>query len=129
MASLIRVANRSISYLTLIVIAIVGIFPIAYLFLLSTKRRIDIGDVPPTLKIEWSVVLENYKEVLVSRSYISSTINTLIITSIVVIISLIIGTPAAFVLSRLKIKDLNESQQQSLACDLCRQLLSQYQFS
>lgn len=46
MASLIRVANRSISYLTLIVIAIVGIFPIAYLFLLSTKRRIDIGDVP-----------------------------------------------------------------------------------
>ena len=104
MTTLSRVASRSVSYVTLIVIAIVGIFPIAYLFLLSTKRRIDIGDVPPSLKIEWSVVVENYKEVLFERSYVSSTINTLIITSVVVILSLLIGTPAAYTLSRLKIK-------------------------
>lgn len=99
-----RSFKKTVSYLTLIVIALVGIFPIAYLFLLSTKRRIDIGDVPPSLKIEWEVVIENYKEVLFERSYISSTLNTLIITSTVVIISLIIGTPAAYALSRLKIK-------------------------
>jgi multiple sugar transport system permease protein len=99
-----RLFKKTVSYLTLIVIALVGIFPIAYLFLLSTKRRIDIGDVPPSLKIEWEVVVENYKEVLFERSYISSTLNTLIITSTVVIISLIIGTPAAYALSRLKIK-------------------------
>lgn len=99
-----RSFKKTVSYLTLIVIALVGIFPIAYLFLLSTKRRIDIGDVPPSLKIEWEVVVENYKEVLFERSYISSTLNTLIITSTVVIISLIIGTPAAYALSRLKIK-------------------------
>jgi multiple sugar transport system permease protein len=88
----------------LIVIALVGIFPIAYLFLLSTKRRIDIGDVPPSLKIEWEVVVENYKEVLFERSYILSTLNSFIVTLIVVSISLIIGTPAAYALSRLKIK-------------------------
>lgn len=99
-----RSFKKTVSYLTLIVIALIGIFPIAYLFLLSTKRRIDIGDVPPSLKIEWEVVVENYKEVLFERSYISSTLNTLIITSTVVIISLIIGTPAAYALSRLKIK-------------------------
>lgn len=99
-----RSFKKTVSYLTLIVIALIGIFPIAYLFLLSTKRRIDIGDVPPSLKIEWEVVVENYKEVLFERSYISSTLNTLIITSTVVIISLIIGTPAAYVLSRLKVK-------------------------
>ena len=99
-----RSFKKTVSYLTLIVIALIGIFPIAYLFLLSTKRRIDIGDVPPSLKIEWEVVIENYKEVLFERSYISSTLNTLIITSTVVIISLIIGTPAAYALSRLKIK-------------------------
>ena len=99
-----RSFKKTVSYLTLIVIALIGIFPIAYLFLLSTKRRIDIGDVPPSLKIEWEVVIENYKEVLFERSYISSTLNTLIITSTVVIISLIIGTPAAYVLSRLKVK-------------------------
>jgi len=104
MPILTRIFKRSISYLTLIIIALVGIFPIAYLFLLSTKRRIDIGDVPPSLKIEWVVVVENYKEVLFDRSYISSTVNTLTITSVVVIISLIIGTPAAYALSRLKIK-------------------------
>ena len=104
MPILTRLFKRSISYLTLIIIALVGIFPIAYLFLLSTKRRIDIGDVPPSLKIEWAVVVENYKEVLFDRSYISSTLNTLTITSVVVIISLIIGTPAAYALSRLKIK-------------------------
>lgn len=104
MSSFSRLLKKCISYLTLIIIALVGIFPIAYLFLLSTKRRIDIGDVPPSLKIEWEVVVENYKEVLIDRSYITSTLNTVIITSIVVIISLLIGTPAAYALSRLKIK-------------------------
>jgi len=99
-----RLFKRFISYTTLIMIALVGVFPIAYLFLLSTKRRIDIGDVPPSLKIEWTVVVENYKEVLFERSYISSTLNTLIITSVVVAISLIIATPAAYTLSRLKVK-------------------------
>lgn len=104
MSSFSRLLKKCVSYLTLIIIALVGIFPIAYLFLLSTKRRIDIGDVPPSLKIEWEVVVENYKEVLIDRSYITSTLNTVIITSIVVIISLLIGTPAAYALSRLKIK-------------------------
>ena len=96
-----RLFKKTVSYLILIVIALVGIFPIAYLFLLSTKRRIDIGDVPPSLKIEWEVVVENYKEVLFERSYILSTLNSFIITLIVVSISLIIGTPAAYALSRL----------------------------
>lgn len=104
MSSFSRLLKKCVSYLALIIIALVGIFPIAYLFLLSTKRRIDIGDVPPSLKIEWEVVVENYKEVLIDRSYITSTLNTVIITSIVVIISLLIGTPAAYALSRLKIK-------------------------
>ena len=99
-----RLFKKTVSYLILIVIALVGIFPIAYLFLLSTKRRIDIGDVPPSLKIEWEVVVENYKEVLFERSYILSTLNSFIVTLIVVSISLIIGTPAAYALSRLKIK-------------------------
>lgn len=99
-----RLFKKTVSYLTLIVIALVGIFPIAYLFLLSTKRRIDIGDVPPSLKIEWEVVVENYKEVLFERSYILSTLNSFIVTLIVVSASLIIGTPAAYALSRLKIK-------------------------
>ena len=99
-----RLLKKTVSYLILIVIALVGIFPIAYLFLLSTKRRIDIGDVPPSLKIEWEVVVENYKEVLFERSYILSTLNSFIVTLIVVSISLIIGTPAASALSRLKIK-------------------------
>lgn len=99
-----RLFKKTVSYLTLIVIALVGIFPIAYLFLLSTKRRIDIGNVPPSLKIEWEVVVENYKEVLFERSYILSTLNSFIVTLIVVSASLIIGTPAAYALSRLKIK-------------------------
>jgi multiple sugar transport system permease protein len=99
-----RLFKKTVSYLILIVIALVGIFPIAYLFLLSTKRRIDIGDVPPSLKIEWEVVVENYKEVLFERSYILSTLNSFIVTLIVVSASLIIGTPAAYALSRLKIK-------------------------
>jgi multiple sugar transport system permease protein len=102
MSAISRTTNRIISYLTLVVIAIGGLSPIVYLFLLSTKRRIDIGDVPPSLKIEWAVVLENYKEVLISRSYISSTFNTVLITSIVVFFSLVIGIPAAYVFSRVK---------------------------
>ena len=102
MSAITRTANKATSYSTMIVIAIIGIFPIAYLFLLSTKRRIDIGDVPPSLKIEWSVVVENYREVLVSRSYISHTFNTVLITSSVVLFTLLLAIPAAYVFSRTK---------------------------
>jgi len=99
-----RYFNKSIAYVTLISIGIIGLAPVAYLFLLSTKRRIDIGDVPPSLHFEWAVIVENYREVLVNRNYISSTINSILITTSVVLLSLIFGTPAAYVFSRIKFK-------------------------
>jgi ABC-type glycerol-3-phosphate transport system permease component len=100
-----RPLKKSISYIGLVFIGLIGVFPIAYLFLLSTKRRLDIGDVPPSLHIDWQVVIDNYKEVLLHREYITSTINSIIVTVIAVLISLLLGTPAAYVFSRVKFKN------------------------
>jgi multiple sugar transport system permease protein len=52
-----RRAVRVVQYLVLIVIGLFGIAPIVYLALLSSKRRIDILEVPPSLDLEWEVIL------------------------------------------------------------------------
>ncbi|MBU3643500.1 MAG: carbohydrate ABC transporter permease [Candidatus Nanopelagicaceae bacterium] len=101
---LMRLAGRLTKYLFLVFIALVGIAPLLYLLLLSTKMRIEIGDLPPSLKINWEVVKANYEEVLIRRSYIKNNINSFIITGLTVFFSLSLATPAAYVLSKVMSK-------------------------
>ena len=60
-----RIFGRTLSYVVLVCLGIVGIAPFVYLAILSTKRRIDIlSQVPPKLTFDWAVVKDTYQEVL-----------------------------------------------------------------
>lgn len=95
-----RRAVRTGQYLLLAIIAVVGMAPIAYLALLSSKRRIDILDVPPRLTFDWDVIRENYDDVLFERNFVHYVANSIIVTAISVGIALVLGVPGAYAFSR-----------------------------
>ena len=60
-----RLIGRTIAYLVLIALGIIGIAPFLYLAILSMKRRIEIlAQVPPTLHFDWATISRTYQEVL-----------------------------------------------------------------
>jgi multiple sugar transport system permease protein len=91
-------------YLVLVLIGLFGVAPIAYLMLLSSKRRIDILEVPPQLTFEWEVVRENYSDVLFERNFLDFIVNSIIVTGCSVAIALVLGVPAAYAFSRYRFR-------------------------
>lgn len=95
-------AGRILAYLTLMVIAIVGVAPFLYLLILSTKRRIDIvSEVPPRISFAWDVTKANYTEVLQAQGLKVAIGVSVVVVGVATVISLVIGTPAGYALSRL----------------------------
>ena len=107
--------KRSFAYLALFIIAVVGIAPILYLFFLSTKRRIEIGEVPPSYHIDWETVRNNYRDVLFDRGYMKNNINSVVITGLTVIVCLCLATPAAYGLSKVAKKNADKISQNILS--------------
>ena len=107
--------RRTLAYLVLFIVAIVGIAPILYLFFLSTKRRIEIGEVPPSYHIDWETVRNNYREVLFDRGYMKNNINSVVITGLTVIVCLCLATPAAYGLSKVAKKNADKISQNILS--------------
>lgn len=97
-----RRAGRTVAYLVLIALGIVGIAPFIYLAILSFKRRIEIlAQVPPHLTFQWSTIASTYKEVLHSQGMLEFVENSVIVVGCATLLALIIGTPAAYAFSRL----------------------------
>ena len=100
-----RVFGRVVSYVVLILIAVVGAAPFLYLLLLSCKSQLQTFlEVPPTLNIDWSVAKENYSEVIHTYHYLTYVENSIIVTGISTLIALVIGVPAAYAFSRLRFR-------------------------
>jgi len=99
-----RRAERGCAYLLLIAIAIIGIAPFVIIAILSTKARIDILTVPPSLDFDIDQIVKNYRDVLVTKGFAGFIRNSIIVTSITVAISLLIATPAAYGFSRLRFR-------------------------
>jgi len=99
-----RRALRVGQYLLLAMIGLVGVAPIAYLLLLSSKRRIDILEVPPRLDFEWEVIRDNYSDVLFERNFVDFVVNSILVTGISVGIALVLGVPAAYAFSRYRFR-------------------------
>ena len=94
--------GRAFAYLVLVGLGVVGIAPFVYLAILSGKRRIEIlSQVPPTLSFEWSTIVRTYTEVLYSQGMLGFTVNSVVVVGFATLISVIIGTPAAYAFSRL----------------------------
>lgn len=99
-----RRATRALAYLLLLVILVVGLAPFVIIAILSTKSRIEILTVPPTLDFDLDQIAENYNDVLFERGFVGYIWNSIIATSATVLISLLVGTPAAYAFSRLRFR-------------------------
>jgi len=100
-----KLVGRTIAYLVLIALGIVGAAPFLYLLVLSAKRRIEIlSQVPPHLTFEWATIVRTYNEVLYSQGMLSFTRNSFIVVGAATLIALIIGTPAAYAFSRMRFR-------------------------
>ena len=88
----------------LILLAIIGIAPFVYLAILSTKKRIDILEVPPSLSFDWETIKENYDVVINDDSFLTLIKNSIIVTGVSTLIALLIGVPAAYAFSRLRFR-------------------------
>lgn len=97
-----RIAGRVIAYLVLVGLGLVGVFPFAYLLVLSFKRRIDIiSEVPPSLHFELAPILRNYGEIVHYQGILTALLNSVLVVGISTLVALAIGTPAAYAFSRL----------------------------
>jgi ABC-type glycerol-3-phosphate transport system permease component len=96
--------SRAFAYLMLLIVAIVGFAPFVIIVILSTKARIDILQVPPTLDFDIDQIVANYRDVLVTRGFFGFIGNSIIVTTITVVASLIIATPAAYAFSRYRFR-------------------------
>lgn len=96
-----RRLERVLAYVLLVAIAIVGFAPFAVILLLSTKTRIEILQVPPSLDFDIDQIVTNYRDVLINRGFLGYTVNSIVVTTITVVVALMIATPAAYAFSRI----------------------------
>ena len=99
-----RRLGRTISYVVLALIAIVGIAPFVYLLILSFKSRIDVLTDPPTLHFDWAQIKSNYGNVIHDQGYLTFIENSAIVTGVSTVIALGLGVPAAYAFSRLRFR-------------------------
>ncbi|MDQ3554960.1 MAG: carbohydrate ABC transporter permease [Chloroflexota bacterium] len=99
-----RTAERALAYVVMVIIAIVGIAPFVVLFLISTRTRLEVLQVPPPLSFDLDTFVANYEGVISDRSFLEYTISSVIVTGTSTLLALIIGVPAAYAFSRLRFR-------------------------
>jgi multiple sugar transport system permease protein len=99
-----RLAGRVVSYLVMVLIAIVGLAPFVYLVILSFKSQLDVLDVPPSLHFSWSQITANYGNVIHEQGYLTFIKNSVLVTGLSTLIALVLGVPAGYAFSRLRFR-------------------------
>jgi len=84
------------------VFAIFTLFPLLWIALMAFKTQVDIIAVPP--KFFFTPTLDNFREVLGQGDFLNYYRNTFIIASGAVALTVLVGTPAAYVLARYEFK-------------------------
>jgi trehalose/maltose transport system permease protein len=88
-------------YAAVVAIVVIAVFPFYYAILTSFKSGTDLFKVSywPT-----QVSLDNYKEVLTQGSFVQNLMNSVIVASSVVALSLLLAVTGAYALSRVKFR-------------------------
>ena len=86
-----HVLGRVVSYLVLLLIALVGLAPFAFLVVLSFKSRLEILDVPPSRHFDWAQIKENYNVVIHERGFVTFIRNSVVVTGASTLIALALG--------------------------------------
>src|SRR3989475_3775808 len=98
-----KITQRFAMHLLLVPFLVFAVFPFYHMALTSLKQNKELYDrtaVP--LLIRQGPTLEHYKRLLWETEFITWTKNSLLVTILATVISLVIGTIAAYALARLK---------------------------
>ena len=95
------ILGRIVSYIVLILIAVIGIAPFVYLVIISFKSRLDVLSVPPSLHFNWADISTNYHTVIHEQQFPTFIVNSILVTGVSTAIALVLGVPAAYAFSRL----------------------------
>jgi len=91
-------------YLLVAAIALVVLFPFLWMLASSFKTQVDIISWPP--KFIFSPTLQNYQKVFGEQDFLKYFLNSTIVGSLAVGLSLVLGLPAAYSISRYAQKKL-----------------------
>jgi multiple sugar transport system permease protein len=91
--------TRPVLWVLLVVVVLLYAFPFAYLLLTSLKRPVDAIAVPPTL-LPHHLSLANYIDALRRPGVVASFVNSLSVATISTGLSLVLGVPAAYGVTR-----------------------------
>lgn len=105
MAAISRVGSRrrrlvtiGLVYAALAVVLAVFLFPLLWVLGLSLKTRLQVFASPPLFL--WQPTLENYVGVLERADFLQAFVNSLVVASGAVALSLCVGVPAAYAFAR-----------------------------
>jgi len=96
--------GRAVSYLVLVLIAVVALAPFVYLLIISFKSRLDVLTVPPSLHFNWGDISANYSTVIHEKKFPTYVVNSIVVTAVSTLIALVLGVPAAYAFSRLRFR-------------------------
>jgi len=91
-------------YLSVVAIALVVLFPFLWMLSSSFKTQVDIVSWPP--KFIFTPTLQNYRKVFGEQDFLKYFINSTIVGTLAVGLSLVLGLPAAYSISRYTQKKL-----------------------
>ena len=95
----------AIRYILLIALLLFFLFPIYWLFATSLKTQVDTYSMPP--KWLFMPTWENYRHVIFETPYLNQAKNSLVAALSNVLLSMIVGTTAAYGMSRFKVGTKN----------------------
>lgn len=90
--------NRILIFAAIIITLLITFVPYFWMILSSFKTRVDLLSTTP--KWIFSPTLENFPDVFIGREFLKYSINSIIIAVSSLIISLLIGVPCAYAISR-----------------------------
>ena len=97
-----RGAGEALALLALLAYTVFALFPLLWIFLMSLKTQRDVIATPP--KFIFTPTFQNYAEVLSRPDFLVPLKNTVIVTLGALLLSVIIGLPAAYALARMEFR-------------------------
>jgi multiple sugar transport system permease protein len=97
-----RRLGEALALATLLAYTVFALFPLFWIFLMSLKTGRDIIATPP--KFFFTPTLANYADVLSRPDFLTPFKNSVIVTSGALLVSLVIGLPAAYALARMEFR-------------------------
>jgi len=87
-------------YVMLVVIIVPILFPFVWMLMSSFKTQVDIISWPP--KFVFKPVMQNYDRVIIEQNFLLYMRNSVIVSVASVLLSLVLGLPAAYSIARYK---------------------------